>query len=86
MQKDKRVWIESLPAPQPILHRCIELPLKSLTKGKYPYHHLRKDESHDQLRGVLGDLGFLNTEGVGFSEERHDFVFADSATLDSCLE
>lgn len=44
--------------PGPILHRCIELPLKSPTKGKCPCRrHLRKDESRDQLWGVLGDLG-----------------------------
>lgn len=66
--QNKRVWIEWLPAPEPILHRCIELPLKSLTKGKYPLHgHLRKDESHDQLwgGGLLGAYVFKSSRRGG---------------------
>lgn len=88
--KNKGVWIECLPAPEPILHHCIELLLKSLTKGKYPYHrHLRKDESHDQLWGVLGDLVALKCRGrgllplLGFPVEHHSFVLADSTKNDN---
>lgn len=67
-KQNKRVWTEWFPAPKPILHRCIELRLKSLTKGKYTCQgHLRKDKPHDQPWGVSGSLCFWKKQERGFS-------------------
>lgn len=72
--------------PKPILHRCIELLLKSLTKGKFPCRgHLRKDWSCDQLwGGLLGDLGLWDLKYKGDRRERI-FLFLDSRRSNMAL-